>query len=84
MTPRFWLFLCMALLSLPKLTDWAVDHQFRQQHTEQSYSKAQTDAVADLIARSHGRTVYVWRDAKAAAIADALSLTPDSVDTRLP
>lgn len=39
---------------------------------------------AGVVYRAKSKVVYVWRDAKAAAIADALSLTPDSVDTRLP
>ena len=35
---------------------------------------------AGVVYRATGKTVYVWRDKKSAAVAEALSLTPTSID----
>ncbi len=49
-----WLLLSAALISLPAFTDWAVDHQFRNQHADRNhgYSQKDRDDLAELVARS--------------------------------
>lgn len=59
-------------------------------HPAHHYKMSQSDFVQMQLAKYDGGTVpesarpkmvYVWRDAKAAAIADAFSLTPEDLDT---
>lgn len=52
-------------------------------HTGQDigYSQHDRDALSRLIESSPGKSVYVWRTRKAAEMAEALSLTPESLDT---
>ena len=70
-----------ALISLPAVSDAFVDWQFRRQLPEQAgYSKRDRDGLASLIESSSPRTVYVWRDRKAAATAYVWNLTPESLD----
>ena len=45
------------------------------------YSQHDRDGLSRLIDSSPGKTVYVWRTRKAAEMAEALSLTPESLDT---
>lgn len=78
-----WLLLCAALISLPALTDWLVDHDFRKQHSDQNigYSKQDRDGLSRLIESSPRKHIYVWRTRKAAQIAEVWNLTPETLDS---
>ena len=73
-----WLLLCVTLISLPAVTDWLVDRQFRRHHTDRNigYSQEDRDGLSRLIESSPGKAVYVWRTRKAAQIAEVWNLTP--------
>ena len=73
-----WLLLCVALVSLPALTDWLVDRNFRKHHADQNigYSQKDRDGLSRLIESSPGKGVYVWRTHKACA--DRGGVEPDA------
>ena len=79
MTRRFRLFLCVTLVSIPTLTDWAVDRRFRTSEPT-GYTRQQRDAMSRLVERSVA-PAYRWRTHRAAVVADVLGLTPQELDS---
>ena len=62
-----WLVLSALLLSLPGLTDWLVDRQFRHEPVE--YTRQQRDAMSRLVERSVAAPVILSRGTGVASAA---------------
>lgn len=80
-----WLIIALGLLATIPISDWLADQQVRKdkRHEEVAYTKAQSEAMSDFVALhlppSPSKMVYVWRDKKAAMLAEAYSLSPEDI-----